>query len=318
MAIRNITFPKAFCTDLNEIINIYQVKENFFDETSKHHSLKYKYHCPDNNCKVKMTPINTYSIIKPKHALHFRTIGSHINCKYQTILNNPQITYQDKIKNINQMLNFHIPNKFILPIPKSSNQKDITPSLISTSHEGAYSSVTKNLINNINQKDTNINTTSDLELLVDLYGSPFLTKKYIRDNDIRLTLPDGKSRFFDNCFKYIRFFKNDNAPFIFYDKIESIKPYGNNFKLVLKTYIDDGEANRKISIYVSIKLIEEYRFKNRFLAHVNKIMQSNNITDTTVFFTGAYPELFEYTSGKMTYQINLQSLSHLILVNNNL
>lgn len=321
--IRNISFPKAYCVQLQKVINIYETRENYFDEDSDHTGIKYDYTCPDINCKAKMGPVNAYSMKKTKQALHFRKYpnSNHENCSYVNILDNPHLSEFDAEIEIKKKLKFNIPTKFLLSRPIKS--KVITPEAgsILTSTDVEPRNVNKNTRNKDSNSETNEHETNQLERIVDVYTSPIYNSDFIRKHDIRLTLPDGISRFFDNCFKHVKWFKRENAPFIFYDLIDEIKTYGKGYKIFLNTRIKDYENNkpiiRKISIYIPQTLIEQYRFRNQFLTNINEIINNNLSSSTRVYFTGTYPNLTLIPGSEhYTYSIELSSLSHLLLTYN--
>lgn len=321
--IRNVTFPKAYCVQLQKIISIYEVKEYYFDQDNIHFNIKYDYTCPDTNCRAKMTPINAYKIKKPAQALHFRKLPSseHENCTYKNIMDNPDISEQDAESQIKKKLQFDIPNKFLLNRPsRTSNGESEAGSKMHTP-DAMPSHINRNTNYGNKNSDTQEHATTQLERLVDVFINPLYTSEFIRKNKIRLTLPDGISRYFDNCFKHVKWFQREEAPFIFYDALDEIKTYGKGYKIFLSTKIFDIEKEkpvaRKISIYISPVLIQQYRFRNQFLTSINEIIGNRLESSTTVYFTGVYPTLVPIPgTNYYTYSIELQSLAHLLLVNN--
>lgn len=318
--IRNVSFPKAYCIQLKKILNIYEVRENYFDEDCEHLGIKYEYTCPDINCNAKMGPVNAYSSKKVKQALHFRKhpTSEHQNCSYINVLDNPLISELDAEVQIRNKLEFNIPTHFLLIRPPQKGIKDTEAGSSIISDDVESHNENKNKGHNNNNHQTNKHETNQLERIVDVYTNPIYNSNYIRKNNLRLTLPDGISRYFDNCFQQVRWFKKHTAPFIFYDLIDEIKTYGRGYKIYLKTQISDnvGEKNvkRRISIYIPQTLIEQYRFRKQFIGNINEIMNNDLNSSTKIYFTGAYPKLVSIPGTEyFTYTIELENLSYLLL-----
>lgn len=176
--IRNVTFPKAYCVQLQKIISIYEVKEYYFDQDNIHFNIKYDYTCPDTNCRAKMTPINAYKIKKPAQALHFRKLPSseHENCTYKNIMDNPDISEQDAESQIKKKLQFDIPNKFLLNRPsRTSNGESEAGSKMHTP-DAMPSHINRNTNYGNKNSDTQEHATTQLERLVDVFINPLYTR----------------------------------------------------------------------------------------------------------------------------------------------
>lgn len=127
---------------------------------------------------------------------------------------------------------------------------------------------------------------------------------------------------------YASFFKKieylqDNKGLIYWGKIKEIKDYTQSFRIDFEQKVwfkQADEAKKKpysVNVYLSKKLIENYRKRKAFLEEIKHAIDSEQ--ELYCFFYGVTPELKQVPSKKLpeqtfgVFSANIENLDHFII-----
>ncbi len=193
-----MTFKEAYCKEFNGNITAYRAKREYFAQNDS--TLRYSFHCPDENCNAELIGVNIYTLGGYKNRPHFRTKQKVKHTPDCFMIHEMELSESNPLtsggNNTASYSNF--PTEFILERPKreSNSHKaevhidydddDVKPRRKGKDGDG---------------RDTHVpNKTSYLENVVDVYeqlvDTPNLQNHFITLNNIR--------RSYKNTFKNIK------------------------------------------------------------------------------------------------------------------
>ncbi|MDX4069881.1 hypothetical protein [Aliarcobacter skirrowii] len=304
-----MTFDKAYCEELKANITAYKARREYFSQNNE--NLRFKFYCPDENCNVELTGVNIYTLGKTKNRPHFRT---KINSKHT---DNCSIVVENE-DNINKkgeglksqghkFSNF--PEEFILNRPKKEVESK-GPKEIDFDDEFDIEPRIRNL-NSTNSIENKPHRTSYLENVVDSFESMNDDEK--KDRCIVL---NGERKSYKNTFKNIKYCE-DGTNFIFYGDIKPVKKYGDNFAIQFKDNVWFNGKFHSISIYITSKLINEYRLCRLFENTINTLAElKNKFESAKCYFVGAYPMVKTLQKNGSEYdvlEVIITNLDHLVI-----
>lgn len=312
---KNVTFISAYCLNSNAIINVHHARENYWDKSHPLFNQDLKYQCPDEQCVAPFIGVGIKPLKPIKCAMHFR-ISSRCNhdelCQFDHILNNPQKSDIQKTYEITQRLD-PIPN--IFKLITSSTPADRLPLGSKSAINNPQS--TRNTISHNICSHTNgdrDHTTGQLERLVSVFTT--FSAKFLKENNHLLSLAGETPRPFASCFKKIRYFADNNNPYIFYGKISNVVSgkYGKYIYFEHKEPygLPNGDIKRlPIGMFISNQVLESHRRKYTFLNFFELIPTKEHTA--IAYFVGTYPELITTHKDTLIYSIKLEHLNQLWL-----
>ena len=154
---------------------------------------------------------------------------------------------------------------------------------------------------------------------VECFVSNFEDKELLKRMPLKIgehTAPYG------SFFKKIEYLQ-DNKGLIYWGKIKEIKDYTQSFRIDFEQKVwfkQADEAKKKpysVNVYLSKKLIDNYRKRKAFLEEIKHAIESGK--DLYCFFYGVTPELKQVPSKKNPEQMfgvfsaNIENLDHFIV-----
>ena len=301
-------FSKAYCTELNKNISPYEAREYYFDEGSEFYQKKLTFKCEDSICRADLVAVNIYNKIRAKKASHYRTRPKtdHLDeCCF--FAEDKEISGRaEDAKNSEKFKRLKFPSEFLLERPEIiSDGKRVRVTEV-TENSAKITRNTKPANNQTNKESTI--KTSCLDHLVDCF---LIGKQSDLKNNL-LTI-NGKTKYFKNFFKKIEYFKDEEG-LIYYGKIKELKPYGKNYSIGFKSWVDFEGKSRSISIYLEENLIKNYRKHKLLLEQLNEMANSGE--EIMCFFVGAYPKIDEGVDFK-PLKVEIRNLDHIALIYDN-
>ena len=273
---------KAYCLELDKIIDPYEAREAYFYANDE--SLKFNFYCSNENCRIELVGANIYRPEEvAKRPPYFRTKPNHPHkeqCEYYEgniteVKKYHDKFFSDKIKEdiYPAVLNIHELENIITIKPIKTTE--ITDKIIEEK--------ISNAVRNYDRK--NLTRTRYLEKVVNYYETH-------KDCGLPLKIGD-ETRKYKNWFKRILFFR-DGKDFIFWDYIYKIKKYGNHYLIEFRTKSFNDRL--PFSTYITQETIENYRHKKYFIKILNYLMDLINNKNSTnevpiCYFFKTYPEL---------------------------
>lgn len=319
----NVTFPEAFCIEINKIIGIHKAREIYWDESNTFFNQSLEFRCPDANCQQLFTAVGVEPKLPIKGAIHFRIRRnkSHSEkCRFSNqILSLDQPSQSDN-DNIHNRLHV-IPSKFL------------TNKLTKKLTESTSTIINQNLNNHSDKKiqkygSGNIENlkkhyTKQLQVLVDCFNS--YKPEYFIKNNYKLELPNAinKKRYFHECFREIELFQSDidsvgnHEAYVYYGQIKSVIRYPTGFALHYdyepKIELNGKTENLNLSIFLKHSAIEEY-YKKTELLNILDALANEKDWNAIAYIIKAYPILTKTKYGKDVYSIVLTDLSDLYIL----
>lgn len=145
---------------------------------------------------------------------------------------------------------------------------------------------------------------------------------YVSNIDDKDTLKSMPLKIGDHTATYWTFFKKieylqDNKGLIYWGKIKAIKDYTSSFRIDFEKKVWLDKKPYSVNVYLSKKLIENYRKRTAFLEQIKAAVDSERAL--YCFFYGVTPELKQVPSKKNpeqtfgVFSANIENLDHLII-----
>ncbi|WP_434572333.1 hypothetical protein [Pseudomonas sp. Z3-8] len=318
-------FNTAYCLSLDAKLSIYDVRDLNFDETMAFDSAKERFQCPNDVCRAAFDEENRLTTFNAKNVNYIRTphfknqpTTRHIEgCPYVSP-KTPGLEVGSGEAETDDGREEHFPSELLLTrreyIRKPPDQpKDVvatrpTSNLPSSHGDNAHS-----------VQDSTPDKTSVFAHPVECFVSNFDNKDLLK----RMPLKIGEHTApYSSFFKKIDFLL-DNKGLIYWGKIKQIKDYTQSFRIDFEAKVwfkQPDEAKKKpysVNVYLSKKLIDNYRKRKAFLAEIKHAIDSD--APLYCFFYGVTPELQQVPSKKnpeQTFRVfsaNIENLDHFII-----
>ncbi len=319
-------FDTAYCLSLDTKLSIYDVRDLNFDETMAFDSAKERFQCPNDACRAAFDEDNRLTTFNAKNVNYIRTphfknqpTTQHIEgCPYVSP-KTPGLGAESIEAETDDDREEHFPSELLLTrrqyVRKPPDQsKDVeaatrpTSPTLSSHGDDAHSA-----------HDSTPDKTSVFAHPVECFVSNFADKDLLKRKLLKIgehTAPYG------SFFKKIEYLQ-DNKGLIYWGKIKEIKDYTQSFRIDFEPKVwfkQPDEAKKKpysVNVYLSKKLIDNYRKRKAFLEEIKHAVDSD--TPLYCFFYGVTPELKQVPSKKNpeetfgVFSANIENLDHFII-----
>lgn len=300
-------FDLAYCLSLDDKLSIYDVRDLNFDETMAFDSAKEQFQCPNDACRMAFDAMNVLGTFNAKNVNyvrtpHFKNIPStrHIEgCPYASLKTPPSGLEADGGET-DDSREEHFPSELLLTRREYLRKP-------------SSSTVAADVLRSAPDK------TSVFAHPVECFVSNFDNKDLLKRMPLKIgehTAPYG------SFFKKIEYLL-DNKGLIYWGKIKEIKDYTQSFRIDFEPKVwfkQPDEAKKKpysVNVYLSKKLIDNYRKRKAFLEEIKHAVDSER--DLYCFFYGVTPELKQVPSKKNpeqtfgVFSANIENLDHFIV-----
>ena len=305
-------FDTAYSLSLDEKLSIYDVRDLNFDETTAFDSDKDSFLCPNDECRAAFDTSNSLSTFNAKNANYLRTphfknktSTRHIDgCRYAS-------THKTTTGENDDEREENFPSEWVLtrrqyvrknPVVGTEGNVPLDPTKAPSSR-----------ISTPLPSDTTPDKTSVFAHPVECYVSNIDDKDKLKSMPLKIG---------DHTATYWTFFKKieylqDNKGLIYWGKIKAIKDYTSSFRIDFEKKVWLDKKPYSVNVYLSKKLIENYRKRKAFLEQIKAAADSEQ--PLYCFFYGVTPELQQVPSKKNpeqkfgVFSANIENLDHLII-----
>lgn len=318
-------FDLAYCLSLDDKLSIYDVRDLNFDETMEFDSAKEHFLCPNDACRAAFDAANVLTTFNAKNVNYIRTPHfkntpgtRHVaDCPYAS-LKAPASGVEGDGAETDDGREEYFPSELLLtrrqyirkpstPDPAADVQRDDSKPTSADNHTEHPA------------RDSAPDKTSVFAHPVECFVSNFEDKALLK----RMPLKIGEhSAPYSSFFKKIEYLQ-DNKGLIYWGKIKEIKDYTQSFRIDFEDRVwfkQPGAAKKKpysVNVYLSKKLIDNYRKRKAFLAEIKHAIESGK--DLFCFFYGVTPEFKQFPSKKNpdklteVFNANIENLDHFII-----
>ena len=318
-------FDTAYCLSLDAKLSIYDVRDLNFDETMAFDSAKERFQCPNDGCRAAFDEENRLTTFNAKNVNYIRTphfknqpTTRHIEgCPYVSP-KTPGLGVESGEAETDDDREEHFPSELLLTrrqyvrkppdLPKDVEAPRPTPPSVSSHGDNAHSA-----------QDSTPDKTSVFAHPVECFVSNFDNKDLLKRMPLKIgehTAPYG------SFFKKIEYLQ-DNKGLIYWGKIKEIKDYTLSFRIDFEAKVwfkQPDETKKKpysVNVYLSKKLIDNYRKRKAFLEEIKHAIDSD--ASLYCFFYGVTPEFKQVPSKKKpdqtfgVFSANIENLDHFII-----
>ncbi len=306
-------FDTAYSLSLDEKLSIYDVRDLNFDETADFDSDKDRFLCPNDECRAAFDVDNALSTFNAKNVNYQRTphfknkTGTrHIDgCRYAS-------THKAASGESDDEREDSFPSEFVL------TRRQYERNAAVASVEGKTpQDPTKAPSSRSSAAHTASESTPDK---TSVFAHP--VECYVSNIDDKDKLKSMPLKIGDHTATYWAFFKKieylqDNKGLIYWGKIKAIKDYTSSFRIDFEKKVWLDKKPYSVNVYLSKKLIENYRKRKAFLEQIKAAADSDQ--PLYCFFYGVTPELKQVPSKKNpeqtfgVFSVNIENLDHLII-----
>jgi hypothetical protein len=306
-------FDTAYSLSLDDKLSIYDVRDLNFDETTGFDSDKDSFLCPNDECRRAFDTGNSLSTFNAKNVNyqrtpHFKnkTSTRHIDgCRYAS-------THKASVGENDDEREENFPSEFVLTRRQYERKKP----LVGIDGSVPYDP-TKAPSTGASSSDSASDTTPDK---TSVFAHP--VECYVSNIDDKDKLKSMPLKIGEHTATYWTFFKRieylqDNKGLIYWGKIKEIKDYTNSFRIDFEKKVWLDKKPYSVNVYLSKKLIENYRKRKAFLEQIKAAVGSERAL--YCFFYGVTPALKQVPSKKNpeqtfgVFSANIENLDHLII-----
>lgn len=315
-------FDTAYCISLDDKLSIYDVRDLNFDETVAFDSAQESFQCPNDECRAAFDAANQLGTFNAKNVNYLRTPhfknlpGTlHIeSCPYRLSKGAGSIegaAAEDEREE-------HFPSELLLT-RREYKRRPSSPTAAAETPRDNPPAVPAGLQHNHAGRDTTPDKTCVFAHPVECFVSNIDDKELLK----RMPLKIG-----EHTASYASFFKKieyllDNKGLIYWGKIKEIKDYTQSFRIDFEHKVwfkADGESKKKpysVNVYLSKKLIDNYRKRKAFLEEIKSAIDSQR--ELYCFFYGVTPTLKQVPSKKNpeatfgVFSANIENLDHFVI-----
>ena len=306
-------FDTAYSLSLDDKLSIYDVRDLNFDETSPFDSDKDSFLCPNDECRAAFDAGNALSTFNAKNVNyqrtpHFKNKAStqHIDgCRYAS-------THKTATGETDDEREDSFPSEWVL----TRRQYERKPAVTGT-EAGVPRDPTKVASTRTGSSPSASDSTPDK---TSVFAHP--VECYVSNIDDKDKLKSMPLKIGDHTATYWTFFKKieylqDNNGLIYWGKIKEIKDYTASFRIDFEKKVWLDKKPYSVNVYLSKKLIENYRKRTAFLEQIKAAADSKKAL--YCFFYGVTPQLKQVPSKKNpeqtfgVFSANIENLDHLII-----
>ena len=306
-------FDTAYSVSLDDKVSIYDVRDLNFDETTDFDSDKDSFLCPNDDCRTAFDPGNALSTFNAKNVNylrtpHFknRTSTRHIDgCRYAS-------THKTAVDDSDDEREDHFPSEFVLTRRQYERQTPLASTEGSIPHDPVKAPSNRSSVSH-RANDSTPDKTSVFAHPVECFVSNIDDKDKLKSMPLKIG---------EHAATYWTFFKKieylqDNKGLIYWGKIRAIKDYTSSFRIDFEKKVWLDKKPYSVNVYLSKKLIENYRKRKVFLEQIKAAVDSERAL--YCFFYGVTPELKQVPSKKNpeqtfgVFSANIENLDHLII-----
>lgn len=306
-------FDTAYSLSLDDKLSIYDVRDLNFDETTDFDSDKDSFLCPNDKCRAAFDTSNALSTFNAKNVNYLRTphfknktSTRHIEgCRYTSSHKTATDENDDEHED-------NFPSEFVLT-PRQYERK--TP-VVSTEGNVPYDPL-KVPSNRSSVSHSPNDSTPDK---TSVFAHP--VECFVSNIDDKDKLKSMPLKIGDHTASYWTFFKKieylqDNKGLIYWGKIKEIKDYTSSFRIDFEKKVWLDKKPYSVNVYLSKKLIENYRKRKAFLEQIKAAVDSERAL--YCFFYGVTPKLQQVPSKRNpeqtfgVFSANIENLDHLII-----
>jgi hypothetical protein len=306
-------FDTAYSLSLDEKLSIYDVRDLNFDETTAFDSDKDHFLCPNDECRAAFDSGNTLSTFNAKNVNYQRTphfknkaVTQHIDgCRYAS-------THKAATSDGDDEREEHFPSEFVLTRRQYERKAPVAGTEGNVPQEPAKAPSTHSSTAHTTN-DTTPDKTSVFAHPVECYVSNIDDKDKLKSMPLKIG---------DHTATYWAFFKKieyvqDNKGLIYWGRIKAIKDYTSSFRIDFEKKVWLDKKPYSVNVYLSKKLIENYRKRKAFLEQIKAAVDSEQ--PLYCFFYGVTPQLKQVPSKRNpeqtfgVFSANIENLDHLII-----
>ncbi|KGE67103.1 MULTISPECIES: hypothetical protein [Pseudomonas] len=306
-------FDTAYSLSLDDKLSIYDVRDLNFDETTDFDSDKDSFLCPNDECRAAFDTGNALSTFNAKNVNYLRTphfknktSTRHIDgCRYASTHKAATGENEDERED-------NFPSEFVLTRRQYERKTPPVGAEGNISHDPVKAPSNRSYVSH-SASDSTPDKTSVFAHPVECFVSNLDDKDKLRSMPLKIG---------EHAATYWTFFKKieylqDNKGLIYWGKIKAIKDYTSSFRIDFERKVWLDKKPYSVNVYLSKKLIENYRKRKAFLEQIKAAVDSERAL--YCFFYGVTPELKQVPSKKNpeqtfgVFSANIENLDHLII-----
>jgi hypothetical protein len=306
-------FDTAYSLSLDEKLSIYDVRDLNFDETSDFDSDKDRFLCPNDECRAAFDAGNTLSTFNAKNVNYQRTphfknkAGTrHIDgCRYAS-------THKAASGESDDEREDNFPSEFVLTRRQYQRKATVVDTEANAPQEPTKTPSIRSSTSHV-ATDTPPDKTSVFAHPVECYVSNIDDKHKLKSMPLKIGEHTATYWAFFKKIEYLQ----DNKGLIYWGRIKAIKDYTSSFRIDFEKKVWLDKKPYSVNVYLSKKLIENYRKRKAFLEQIKAAVDSKQAL--YCFFYGVTPELKQVPSKKHpeqtfgVFSANIENLDHLII-----
>ena len=306
-------FDTAYSLSLDDKLSIYDVRDLNFDETVAFDSDQDSFLCPNDDCRAAFEAGNVLSTFNAKNVNylrnpHFKNTPStrHIDgCRYAS-------THKTATGENDDEREENFPSEFVLTRRTYAAKTPVTGP---QGHlpQGPEKTPSSRTSPSGNSHDTTPDKTSVFTHPVECFVSNIDDKDKLKSMPLKI---GDHTATYSTFFKKIEYLQ-DNKGLIYWGKIKAIKDYTSSFRIDFEKKVWLDKKPYSVNVYLSKKLIENYRKRSVFLEQIRAAADSDRAL--YCFFFGVTPELKQVPSKKNpeqtfgVFSANIENLDHLLI-----
>ena len=306
-------FDTAYSLSLDDKLSIYDVRDLNFDETTDFDSDKDSFLCPNDECRAAFDTSNALSTFNAKNVNYLRTphfknktSTRHIEgCRYTSSHKTATDENDDERED-------NFPSEFVLTRRQYERKTPVVSKEGNVPYDPLKVPSNRSSVSH-SPNDSTPDKTSVFAHPVECFVSNIDDKDKLKSMPLKIG---------DHTASYWTFFKKieylqDNKGLIYWGKIKAIKDYTSSFRIDFEKKVWLDKKPYSVNVYLSKKLIENYRKRKAFLEQIKAAVDSERAL--YCFFYGVTPELKQVPSKKNpeqtfgVFSANIENLDHLII-----
>ncbi|OCW25104.1 hypothetical protein [Pseudomonas sp. S3E12] len=306
-------FDTAYSLSLDDKLSIYDVRDLNFDETATYDSDQDSFLCPNDACRAAFEAGNVLSTFNAKNVNyqrtpHFKNTPStrHIDgCRYASLHKSAEGENGDERED-------NFPSEFVLT-RRTYERKTAEVGTEGLVPQDSAKTPSPRSGESVSSNDTTPDKTSVFAHPVECYVSNIDDKEKLKNMPLKI---GEHSATYAAFFKKIEYLQ-DNKGLIYWGKVKAIKDYTSSFRIDFEKKVWLDKKPYSVNVYLSKKLIENYRKRKAFLEQIRAAADSERAL--YCFFYGVTPELKQVPSKKNpeqtfgVFSANIENLDHLII-----
>nr|WP_314534486.1 hypothetical protein [uncultured Pseudomonas sp.] len=306
-------FDTAYSLSLDDKLSIYDVRDLNFDETTDFDSDKDSFLCPNDECRAAFDTSNALSTFNAKNINYLRTphfknktSTRHIDgCRYAS-------THKAATGENDDEREDNFPSEFVLTRRQYERKTPLVGAEGNISHDPVKAPSNRSYASH-STSDSTPDKTSVFAHPVECFVSNLDDKDKLKSMPLKI---GEHTATYWTFFKKIEYLQ-DNKGLIYWGKIKAIKDYTSSFRIDFEKKVWLDKKPYSVNVYLSKKLIENYRKRKAFLEQIKAAVDSERAL--YCFFYGVTPELKQVPSKKNpeqtfgVFSANIENLDHLII-----